>query len=183
MKQKYCAFLRGVNVNGVNIKMDRLKQAFIEMGFEDVKTVLATGNVVFCPGRDQKETELGAFIERELSRYFQYEAHVLLRDALELQTILDTASSIELSKDYHLYCLLIEGAQIPGELEALFDSVPHLTGERFIPLGSDALWIVPKGSTLLSGFGSKVLGRKRYKSALTSRNINTIIKILGIMRA
>ena len=45
---QYVAFLRGINVGGhVLIKMADLKKAFEMMGFENVRTILASGNVVF----------------------------------------------------------------------------------------------------------------------------------------
>lgn len=46
---RYAAFLRGVSP--MNAKMPRLKAAFEDAGFTDVKTVLSSGNVVFSAGR------------------------------------------------------------------------------------------------------------------------------------
>ena len=43
--RRYAAFLRGVSP--MNAKMPELKKAFEAAGFEDVKTVLSSGNVVF----------------------------------------------------------------------------------------------------------------------------------------
>jgi len=44
----YVAFLRGINIGGNNvIKMDVLRKALESSGFENVKTVLASGNVIF----------------------------------------------------------------------------------------------------------------------------------------
>jgi uncharacterized protein (DUF1697 family) len=43
--KRYVAFLRGVSP--MNCKMAELKQSFERAGFEDVKTVLSSGNVVF----------------------------------------------------------------------------------------------------------------------------------------
>ena len=42
---RYAAFLRGVSP--MNAKMPELKKAFEAAGFEDVKTVISSGNVVF----------------------------------------------------------------------------------------------------------------------------------------
>lgn len=45
---EYVAFPRGINVGGNNkIGIDELRQAFISWGFASVKTVLASGNVIF----------------------------------------------------------------------------------------------------------------------------------------
>ena len=45
---KYAAFLRGINVGGHTIiKMGELRKVFESLGFWNVKTVLASGNVLF----------------------------------------------------------------------------------------------------------------------------------------
>ena len=50
------AFLRGINVGGhKKVPMAALKKAFEAMGFRDVRTVLASGNVIFeAPGKDPR---------------------------------------------------------------------------------------------------------------------------------
>ena len=42
---KYAAFLRGVNVGGVNLKMAEVATALTDAGFANVRTILASGNV------------------------------------------------------------------------------------------------------------------------------------------
>ena len=182
MKEKYCAFLRGINVNGVNIKMDALKEAFVGMGFPDAQTILATGNVIFTPAEGNPSgQEAKAYIEKELGRNFSYDAHVILRSRAEVRDVLNSAEAVDVPEECHLYYLLCDDAQVLPELEQLFGSVPHAPDEKLIPLRSGAFWIVPKGSTLSSDFGSKVLGNKKYKNRLTSRNINTIQKVYKTM--
>ncbi len=182
MAEKYCAFLRGVNVNGINIKMDVLKAAFIDMGFQNVKTILATGNVIFSdvkehnPGQDIKAT-----IENALSSHFGYDAHIFIRSNTQIQAILCAARTITVPDKCHHYCLLCDDTRLPLELKELFDSMPHMPQEQFIAHEVGAFWIVPKGSTLSSDFGAKILGSKKYKSLLTSRNINTMEKIYKAM--
>ena len=43
----YIALLRGVNVGGITVKSADLKDVFESLGFESVRTVLASGNVAF----------------------------------------------------------------------------------------------------------------------------------------
>ena len=43
---KFAAFLRGVNVGGVNLKMAEVAAALEQAGFTNVKTILASGNVL-----------------------------------------------------------------------------------------------------------------------------------------
>ena len=47
LMKKYIAFLRGINVRNIRFKMPDLKPAFKTLDFEQVKTYLQTGNVVF----------------------------------------------------------------------------------------------------------------------------------------
>ena len=44
---RYVALIRGINLGGHTVKMDRLKKLFEELGFKNVETFIASGNVVF----------------------------------------------------------------------------------------------------------------------------------------
>ena len=45
--QRYIAFLRGMNLGKRRLPMSRLKELFEELGFNDVETFIASGNVLF----------------------------------------------------------------------------------------------------------------------------------------
>jgi uncharacterized protein (DUF1697 family) len=107
---------------------------------------------------------------------------VLLRGTNEIVGILEAAENIPLPDGCHLYVLFCENNLIPERLAEVFESVPRAPEERLIPHGREAFWIVPKGMTLDSAFGSKVLGSRQYKSLLTSRNVNTVAKIGEAMK-
>ena len=175
--QNYCVFLRGVNVNGVTVKMDALKDVFRAMGHPEAKTILATGNIVV---RLEDSAAEKANIERALSEKFSYEAYVFLRSRAELEDVCAAAKEIAVPPDFHCYLLILEDGAL-ASLAETFGSLPHMEGERLLPLGRDAFWLVPKGSTVDSPFGSKALGSRRFKSVLTSRNMNTIQKIMAAM--
>src|SRR4051794_41844393 len=49
---RWVALLRGVNIGGVRIRMAELSDALTASGFESVRTVLASGNVVLTAGGD-----------------------------------------------------------------------------------------------------------------------------------
>jgi uncharacterized protein (DUF1697 family) len=44
---KYFAFLRAINVGGHTVKMDQLRRLFAGLGFANVETFIASGNVIF----------------------------------------------------------------------------------------------------------------------------------------
>jgi uncharacterized protein (DUF1697 family) len=80
------AFLRGINVGGhKKIAMAALKTAFESMGFRDVRTVLASGNVIFeAPGKDP---HMDLTISRGLEKAFGFPVKVVLRTVRELRAI------------------------------------------------------------------------------------------------
>jgi uncharacterized protein (DUF1697 family) len=184
MSEVFCALLRGINVGGVKIRMEDLRQAFAELGFPGAQTMLATGNVIFhVPEAQHDRRALQARIERGLTERFGYEAHVLLRSGDEIHAVLAAAQAIPVPADTHQYVLFCDDPALPAELQALYDSLPRAADEQFIRAEPDAIWLVPKGGTLQSDFGAKVLGSKKYKPRLTSRNVNTVAKIAGALAA
>jgi len=76
---KYIAFLRGINVGGNKvIKMKDLESIFVSLGFENVKTYIASGNVIF----EEKEVNLSTLafkIEDSLKKELGYEVGVIVR--------------------------------------------------------------------------------------------------------
>lgn len=180
MAAYFAAFLRGVNVNGNKIPMDALKTAFTDMGFAGARTVLNTGNVVFASG--QPAPELKPLIESGLKSALGYDAPIYLRGVSELEALQSAVRAITVPDSCHLYLLLCDNDALPAELGTLFSATPHGEQEQFHPAANDAFWIVPKGGTLSSPFGGKVLGAKQYKARLTSRNWNTIEKIIALMQ-
>lgn len=65
----YVALLRGINVGLKQVKVAELKKAFEELGFENVETLLASGNVVF-EAKGGNSIEFIQKIEAKLEYYF-----------------------------------------------------------------------------------------------------------------
>jgi uncharacterized protein (DUF1697 family) len=83
---RFVAFLRGMNIGGRRIKNDELRSRFEELGFEDVATFRASGNVVFASD-EKKPDEIVARIESGLMDALGYEVPVFLRTAAELRAM------------------------------------------------------------------------------------------------
>jgi uncharacterized protein (DUF1697 family) len=91
MALRYLALLRGVNVGGKNlVKMADVRAAFESMGFADVATYIASGNVLFRAPRQRRE-ELAARIESELTRRFGVELKVVLLTEARLKAVVEGA--------------------------------------------------------------------------------------------
>lgn len=82
------AFLRGLNVGGHRVTMDRLRGLFVELGFRGVTTFIATGNVVF-EGRETAEAPLRRRLEAHLERELGYAVPTVLRTPDELGALLE----------------------------------------------------------------------------------------------
>ena len=69
--QRSIAFLRAINVGGHTVKMDRLRTLFEELGYANVATYIASGNVIFEMPRMSTQT-LEAQIEHHLQQALGY---------------------------------------------------------------------------------------------------------------
>ena len=88
---QYIALLRGINVGGKNlVKMADLRGSFEEMGFDEVATYIASGNVLFRAPR-QKRAALAAKVERALTRRFGVDIKVVLLTEAELRRVVEDA--------------------------------------------------------------------------------------------
>ncbi len=82
----YAAFLRGINVGGHKVKGDEVRTAFEKLGFEEVATFRASGNVVLNAAAEPL-TRMAGRIEQALKEDLGYEVPVFLRTAGEVQAI------------------------------------------------------------------------------------------------
>lgn len=173
---RFCAFLRGVNVKGTNMKMAEVCSVFEKEGMENVSSLLASGNILFSSGK--QKNELKKLLEKAMSEHFAYEAFLFVKDKNEVETIV---GQIPFAADagFHIYGFVgIDG--IEKILMSEFEKSEKVQGEEALVAANNFYWKVPKGSTLGSEFG-KILGRKSLKDAFTSRNLNTFEKALKKM--
>ncbi len=78
-KQKYVAFLRGINVGGHHkVPMAQLRQELERMGFENVVTILNSGNILF-EADDHNPIKLEQEISEHLQNVFGFSVPTLLR--------------------------------------------------------------------------------------------------------
>jgi len=167
----YVALLRGVNVGGVNIKMADLAEVVRGLGYTDVKTVLASGNVLFATPDAASAAE--PTLEAALRTRFGYEAwvHVLTVDAIR---DIVAAYPFPRSGERHAHVVFVEKPEVRAQLLAVTldpDVEQAKAGHGVI------YWSVPKGNTLESEMG-KAQSKASHKPWLTTRNLNTLEKLL-----
>lgn len=170
---KYCAFLRGVNVNGTSMKMAEVMNVFIDAGMKEVSSVLASGNILFSS--DKKPSELKNILEKSMSEYFDYEAFLFLKNENEISEIVNN-NPFNKAEDLHIY-VFVGIEDVETLLMEEFSKSDKAENENAQIVADTFYWQIQKGNTLGSTFG-KVLGKKKLKDKITSRNINTFERIL-----
>jgi uncharacterized protein (DUF1697 family) len=169
---RWIALLRGVNVNGITIRSAELRTLFEERGHTDVRTVLASGNVVFSSA--MPAPELKADVEQALRDRFGYDAWIVLVRHDALAALVD-AFPFESSDDRHDYVLF--GSDDAALDDLLADLALDDTVERVARGDGVVYWSCPKGSSTDTVFAKRA-GAARFKRATTTRNTNTLRKLL-----
>lgn len=78
----YVALLRGVNVGGVKLPMGELRDLCESLGFENVRTYIASGNVLF--ETHASESAVKGKLEKALAEHMGRPIGVMVRTAAEL---------------------------------------------------------------------------------------------------
>jgi uncharacterized protein (DUF1697 family) len=81
---KYVALLRGIMPMNPNMKSAKLKEFFEGLGFENVATVIASGNVVF-ESSSSNSSSLEKKIEQELPKELGFTSTTIIRSEDELK--------------------------------------------------------------------------------------------------
>lgn len=83
---KYVALLRGIAPMNPNMRNEKLRGAFEELGFTNVKTVISSGNVLFETS-EKDAPKLEAIIERALPEMLGFTSTTIVRSLADLQDL------------------------------------------------------------------------------------------------
>ncbi|WP_157006043.1 DUF1697 domain-containing protein [Agromyces laixinhei] len=171
----YIALLRGVNVGGITVRSAELQTLFEDLGFDEVRTVLASGNVVFRSEAHETSAALKARIEQGLRDRFRYDAWIVLVTRDELERAVDGFPFDADDATRQPWVIFASESSVVDELAA-FDADPDVDP---IARGDGVIyWNPVKGTTLGTPF-AKLLARARFKPTTTNRNLRTLRKMLG----
>ena len=181
MMEKFCiALLRGINVGGKNvIKMERLKQAFNEMGFSDVETYIQSGNVIFRTLESDKG-KLTDSIEKQLQKNFSAEIKTLILTADDLAETVENAPEnfgAEPEKyRYDVWFLLP-----PTTVNDVVSNLRLREGVDFLQAGKNVIYTSRLTSQMGKSYFSKIMQTPVSKN-FTIRNWNTTTKLLELTK-
>jgi len=84
----YVALLRGIAPTNPNMRNDKLRGVFEKLGFENVKTVISSGNVLFeSPSRSRRKLEES--IEKALPEELGFKSTTIIRSQGQIQKLVD----------------------------------------------------------------------------------------------
>ena len=176
---RYVALLRGINVGGKNlIRMPALEACFVDHGFEQVRTYIQSGNVVFSTGR-ASHAALTAEIESMLRKGFpHYDASVVVRSLSQMRSVVQDAPRGfgEQPQRYRYEVLFLKAPLTPAV--ALRD-VPVKEGVDAVAAGRGALYHSRLTSRATQSRLSRVVAMPMYRH-MTIRNWNTTTKLADL---
>jgi len=172
----YVAFLRAINVGGHIVKMDALRKSFVRLGFEDVDTFIASGNVIFSsPSKDTAKLERQ--IEAQLKKDLGYEVATFIRTTDEVVALsaYQSFSAAEIAAARVHYVGFIAEPLTEAGTSALLGLATDL--ETFRARDREWFWL-----TRAAAGESKISNgtiEKALKVRSTIRGMNTIARLAG----
>jgi uncharacterized protein (DUF1697 family) len=177
----HVALLRAVNLGGrTQVEMSDLRNLLIELGFEQVRSLLNSGNLVFSGGRKTGAT-LERLLETEAEKRLDLRTDFHVRTADEwAKVVAENPFPAEAKRDPgHLVVMFLKKAPNAKAVETLRAAI---TGPEIIDaVGRHAYIVYP------DGIGRSRLTNKLIDSKLgtrgTGRNWNTVLKLADLVQA
>ncbi len=174
----YVALLRGINVGGNNmVSMKSLRESFSRLGFEDVRTYINSGNVLFrTPEQDPRAIE--DTIDRMLSRDYGLKGKTVVRSHKEMARLVRTLAK-EWKEHPGWKCNVIFLRHTVDAKRTLAGLELNSDQERVVCCPGAWLW-----SARIEGMGRSAmmkLGTTPIYRDITVRNVNTTRKVLELM--
>jgi uncharacterized protein (DUF1697 family) len=180
--ERYIAILRGINVTGQKmIKMADLKKMFQGLPFENVRTYIQSGNIVFDtkPDEDQK---LGNLIQEAILKTFAFIVPVIVLEEKKLLHVQQhnpflTGRSEDVTK---LHVTFLDRIPDQALVEKLKDAAVFLPDE----------WIIKENVIYLfcpNGYGKTKLNNNYFENKLkitaTTRNWKTVNELVTMVQS
>ncbi len=170
---RYIALLRGINLGGHTVKMDRLKKLFEEMGFKKVETFIASGNVIFesaSKSAPALEKRISAFLEKSLG----FPAAAFIRTDEQLAQVLEH-EALQDPGSHHVYIgFLLE----PPAKEAHTKLMKHQSKTDTFHVGEREVYWLCRARGMSDSPFFRVGIEKALGMKATVRNATTVAKLV-----
>lgn len=176
----YIALLRGINVSGhKRIKMEDLRNLFETLGFENVKSYVQSGNVIFNYRLIDK-LELTSQIENRINEIFGFSIKIFILTVDELENIINNnpfagEPNIEIDK---LHITLL--SSIPETITVDSLAIKKEENEKFFIISKIVYLYCPNGYGVTKL--NNAMFEKKLKTVATTRNWKTTNYLLEISK-
>jgi uncharacterized protein (DUF1697 family) len=166
------ALLRGINLGSKRrVPMADLRELISELGYEDVRTVLQSGNVVFT-GAKAKARET---LETGLEERYGFKVDVVLRTMAELRAVVDEEPfGDEVDNLTRYFVVFLPSAPNANAVETLKKT--NFAPDEFKAGGRELYAWCPEG--MQNSALMRALGRPGLAETATVRNMSTVKKLL-----
>ena len=174
--QKYVAFLRGINVSGHHkVPMVELKQQLEKLQFENVATILNSGNILFDSSTNDPD-KLESNIAENLKSVFGFPIPTIVRGSssiLKMYTS-DPFKEVDINKEIRLYVSFLKhdvanNLSVPWISEDGSYRILSVTNKSILSVLDLSISNTPKAMEILE---------KNFGNDITTRNWNTIERIV-----
>jgi uncharacterized protein (DUF1697 family) len=174
----HVAFLRGVGWPKP-APGDALKACLGAAGYDRIRPVMATGNVIFGLGRKRKPPEEDA-INALIADHFGYSLPAILRTAATVEEMIgdDPFRGVDQTRLTRFVALL--AADAPPV--SAFPEPPRDAGYRLVERGDrELLFVIDREVTKTPDLMAKL--ERAFVKRLTTRNWSTMEKVAAVLRA
>jgi uncharacterized protein (DUF1697 family) len=174
----HIALLRAVNVGGRKVLKDDLLGLAKDLGFDDAKTLLASGNLVLW-GKGASDAEMERRLEDGLEKRMGLRTDFMVRSPAELKTIIadNPWPDLATERPSHLVVNFLKHPVPAADVEVLRLAI---TGRERVEAHAKELYV-----DFIDGIGESMLDRdwKKTKRAPvgTARNWNTVLKLAAMV--
>jgi uncharacterized protein (DUF1697 family) len=165
----YAALLRAVNVGGRKLLMTDLQDIAGDLGLENARTYIASGNLLFTSALSERQVK--DKLEKRLAEHMGSRVPVMVRTGPELdQVVKDNPFPREPGNN--VAAIFLDEAPPPDTIERA-----HNLADERIGLGEREVYVA---------YGEQGMGRSRLRipaaQAGTARNMNTVAKLAELAR-
>ena len=170
------ALLRGINLGSKRrVAMGDLRQLLAQLGYEDVRTLLQSGNVVLTAAG--RPAELQRVLEREIASKLGVETQVIVRTRDELADVVERNPFEAIATDPKRYQVSFLSGKLSAKAArelAAADLAPEqvaVSGREIYAWHPDGIQRSPL---------ARLLSDQRLGVSATARNWNTVTKLLAL---
>ncbi len=177
---RYVALLRGINLGKRRVKMEDLRRHVEALGYAEVSTFIASGNVLFTSGV-RAAAKLESQFESHLARELGYEVETFVRSAAEVSAAAnaDPFPAVEMSSEINsINVIFFKSAPSRAAIRVL-ESVDN-GYDLFRGIGRELYWLC-RGKITDSQVWTQPEVRALKLDSSTMRNLNTVRKLAALL--